>query len=108
MCIRKFWPDMSTALPLVASDAVTLSSAAHPPHVHLCTARRYIPQRWILYIFTVPHMMYLLSQMSDYTTWQWLVVVLHNVVMLAAGGVATVPWLPSTWKGNANAWAMQV
>ena len=61
---------------------------------------RYIPQRWILYIFTVPHMMYLLSQMSDYTTWQWLVVVLQNMVMLAAGGIATVPGLPWNWKGE--------
>ena len=45
-------------------------------------------------------MMYLLSQMSDYTTWQWLVVVLQNVVMLAAGGIATVPGLPWNWKGE--------
>ena len=45
-------------------------------------------------------MMYLLSQMSDYTTWQWLLLVLQNVVMLAAGGIATVPGLPWNWKGD--------
>jgi hypothetical protein len=60
----------------------------------------YIPQRWLLYIFTVPHIMYLLSQMSDYTTGMWLWVVVENVVMLTAGGLGTVPWFSRSLKGK--------
>ena len=63
---------------------------------HRC---RYIPQRWILYIATVPHIMYLLSQMSDYSTGLWVIVVAENIVMLAAGGLGTVPWFSKPLKG---------
>lgn len=44
--------------------------------------------------------MYLLSQMSDYSTWQWAVVVAENIVMLAAGGLGTVPWFSRSVKGD--------
>ena len=44
--------------------------------------------------------MYLLSQMSDYSTGQWAVVVAENVVMLTAGGLGTVPWFSKPVKGE--------
>ena len=61
---------------------------------------RFIPQRWLLYIATVPHIMYLLSQMSDYTTSQWLKLVGQNILMLSAGGLGTIPWIGRPYKGK--------
>lgn len=55
--------------------------------------RSYVPQRWLLYCFTAPAIIYILCQISDYSPRMRLWVILLNVFMLAAGGLATVPWI---------------
>ncbi|GFH16904.1 uncharacterized protein HaLaN_13424, partial [Haematococcus lacustris] len=53
----------------------------------------YVPQRWMLYCFTAPAIIYILCQISDYSPRMRLWVILLNVFMLAAGGLGTVPWI---------------
>lgn len=63
-------------------------------------ARSYIPQRWLLYCFTAPAIIYILCQISDYTPRMRVWVIMLNVFMLAAGGLGTVPWISWTHKGE--------
>ncbi|KAG2487120.1 hypothetical protein HYH03_014233 [Edaphochlamys debaryana] len=65
------------------------------PDVESCL---YIPQRWLLYCFTAPAIIYILCQISDYTTRMRVWVIMLNVFMLAAGGLGTVPWISWTHK----------
>ncbi|GLI63472.1 hypothetical protein VaNZ11_006446, partial [Volvox africanus] len=65
------------------------------PDVQSCL---YIPQRWMLYCFTAPAIIYILCQISDYTHRMRVWVIMLNVFMLAAGGLGTVPWISWTHK----------
>ena len=58
----------------------------------------YIPQRWLLYCFTAPHIIEIQSKMSDYSVQMRRYVIFLNMIMLVAGGVATVPWMAWHWK----------
>jgi hypothetical protein len=60
---------------------------------------RYIPQRWTLYVFTAPAIIFILSQISDYPPRMRLWVILLNVFMLGAGGLGTIPWITWPHKG---------
>ena len=63
-------------------------------------ACRYIPQRWTLYVFTAPAIIFILSQISDYPPRMRLWVISLNVFMLAAGGLGTIPWMTWPHKGG--------
>ncbi|GAX84124.1 hypothetical protein CEUSTIGMA_g11547.t1 [Chlamydomonas eustigma] len=58
----------------------------------------YLPQRWLLYLFTAPHLLYLLSQMSACSTASRTMLILENAITCAAGGIATMPWLSQKQK----------
>ncbi len=45
----------------------------------LVLRRSYIPQRWLLYCFTAPAIIYILCQISDYTTRMRVWVIMLNV-----------------------------
>ncbi|GAX79210.1 hypothetical protein CEUSTIGMA_g6650.t1 [Chlamydomonas eustigma] len=77
---------------LAASSYAMLWTGYSPilPDVQSCL---YIPQRWVLYVFTAPAIIYILCQISDYSDRMRLWVILLNVFMLGAGGLATIPWL---------------
>ncbi len=81
---------------LLARGAPTLwqHSVAAPSTPH-----RYIPQRWLLYVHTAPAIIYILCQISDYSTRMRVWVVLLNVFMLGAGGLGTIPWISWPHKG---------
>ncbi|KAG1665331.1 hypothetical protein FOA52_011744 [Chlamydomonas sp. UWO 241] len=53
----------------------------------------YIPQRWLLYVWTAPAIIFILTNISDYTPLMQLWVILLNVFMLSAGGLATIPFI---------------
>ena len=78
----------------------------HAPSPHpactslpLCTACRYIPQRWLLYLFTAPHLLYMLSQMSACSNRTRTMLLLENAITCTAGGLGTVPWFSKQLKG---------
>ena len=75
-----------------------------PPARVRVHARRYIPQRWLLYCFTAPAIIYILCQISDYTPRMRLWVIMLNVFTLAAGGLGTVPWISWPHKGGLASW----
>ena len=60
----------------------------------------FIPQRTLLYIFTVQQLIKIQAKMSDYSDCavQWVKAL--NITMLALGGLATIPWLSPPLKGN--------
>jgi hypothetical protein len=82
----------------IASGSYFLLWIGYSPILLSDGACLYIPQRYFLYAATVPFMMYLLSQISDYSLpLQARLVVLHYI-MLAAGLAGTLPWLSRPFK----------
>eukprot|EP00198_Chlamydomonas_reinhardtii_P001298 XP_001690633.1 predicted protein [Chlamydomonas reinhardtii] len=84
---------------LAAASYLMLWTGFSPivPDINSCL---YIPQRWLLYFFTAPAIIHILSQISNYSTRMRIWVVLLNAFMLAAGGFGTVPWISWTHKGE--------
>ncbi|KAG2440769.1 hypothetical protein HXX76_003625 [Chlamydomonas incerta] len=82
---------------LAAASYLMLWTGFSPivPDINSCL---YIPQRWLLYFFTAPAIIHILSQISNYSTRMRIWVVLLNAFMLAAGGFGTVPWISWTHK----------
>ena len=74
----------------------------HPACISLplCTGCRYIPQRWLLYLFTAPHLLYMLSQMSACSNRTRTLLLLENAITCTAGGLGTVPWFSKQLKGE--------
>ncbi|GAX78845.1 hypothetical protein CEUSTIGMA_g6283.t1 [Chlamydomonas eustigma] len=77
---------------MAASSYAMLWTGFSPilPDVQSCL---YIPQRWVLYVFTAPAIIFILSQISDYSPRMRLWVILLNVFMLGSGGMGTIPWI---------------
>ena len=61
---------------------------------------RYIPQRWLLYLFTAPHLLYMLSQMSDCSNRTRFLLLLENAFTCTMGGIGTIPWISKRFKGE--------
>ena len=61
---------------------------------------RYIPQRWLLYLFTAPHLLYMLSQMTDVSNRTRSLLLLENAITCTMGGLGTVPWFSKPMKGK--------
>ena len=61
---------------------------------------RYIPQRWLLYLFTAPHLLYMLSQLSDCSNRTRFLLLLENAITCTMGGLGTVPWFSKPIEGE--------
>lgn len=66
----------------------------------------FIPSRWLLYCCTVPAIWWIIAHISSYTLRRKLYVVWLNVVMLLAGGLATIPHL--SWGHKVCTWRRQM
>lgn len=84
---------------LLASSTYTLLWLEWAYVAHDTNAVLFLPSRWALYCFTMPAIWWILAHISSYSTPRKLYVLWLNWVMLAAGGLATVPWL--TWGHKA-------
>ena len=59
----------------------------------------FIPQRWLLYMFTVPRLNYIQMALSETVdSAVYLRVLGLNMVMILSGGLATIPWISPSLK----------
>jgi len=87
---------VSCYINLLAAASYALLWTGFSPIVPDVESCLYVPQRWLLYCFTAPAIIYILCQISDYSPCMRVWVILLNVFMLAAGGLGTVPWI--SWE----------